>query len=297
MDEFTVSADPVSGASGEPARMSTATAVLDGSVALRDESGRLLAYQAPIPEDVVAPLRAAVRSVKYGRLARPGGMASLSRTFGFAPRTPVRGYDSCRAAVLASENPPASAVLATAAGWLAQDLGRHNPAALDELWAHAADICPTWRFPSAPWTSGIINRTSELRLHRDGANTPTWSVMPVYRHRCTGGALYLPEFDVAFACPDAHYLAFPGSGILHGVTPLEPRTAASYRYSAVFYQLAGMKKCLPPSEELLHAQHARTEREKLYALLEAGDQEAAVEVASRLGLTVDELQAGRHRAP
>lgn len=264
--------------------------VVDGEARLLDQDDQPVAIQFRVPDPIVEPLRSAVRRLRFTRLARPGGMANAARTFGYSGRMPARGYDSCRAAVLADDHPAEHAVIVGAAAWLAQEVARLNPEAFAVLERHANDVHPDWRLPGAPWTSGTINDASALRLHRDTNNTPTWSVMPVFRRKMGGGLLWFPHYHVALATPDAYAVTFSGAATLHGVTGLAPAGAGAYRYSVPYYQIASLKTCLPCEEELAHALATRTDRERLWGRVEAGDPDAETEAAARVGLDVEEFR-------
>lgn len=271
--------------------------VADGETVLVDETtGHPVAVQFRLPPPIVEPLRSAVRRLKFTRLARPGGMANEARTFGYSGRMPARGYDACRASVLAVEQPQIHAALAGAAPWLAAEVARLVPDAFTVLELHATEIHPDWRLAGSPWTSGTINNASALRLHRDTNNTPTWSVMPVFRRKMAGGHLWFPHYRVALATPDAHAVTFSGAKILHGVTGLTPSGAGAYRLSVPYYQIASLKACLPCAEELAAAAEQRTGRERLWGLVEAGDPEAEAEAAERVGLDVEEFRRLRTQA-
>jgi hypothetical protein len=288
---------PVGPVPPDPTAAFSASLILDGHVLVEDAaSGDPLALQFPLAPALVSSLVSAARRIRFGRLARPGGMASQSRTSGFAARMPARGFDACRSTVLATESPAEHAVLAGAGAHLWPLLAESLPAQAADLAAWAEKIHPDWRLPGSPWTSGIINRSSQLPYHRDTNNFPTWSVMPVLRRHMGGALLHLPELGVALTAPHGYALAFPGYRVLHGVSPLIPARRFGWRYSIVYYQVSSLASCLPCAEEAAHAAAARTERERLWAAVERGDRGAAEIVAARLGLTLGEFDA-RRRAP
>lgn len=112
------------------------------------------------------------------------------------------------------------------------------------------------------WTSGVLNRTSGLAYHTDRNNFPgTWSAMVCVRRGIRGGHLRLPAYDLVVPCSDGQVVYFPGSTILHGVTPFTRAGDDAYRFTAVYYAVSGMRHCLPATVELLRARAARTDRE------------------------------------
>lgn len=240
---------------------------------------------------VLNALAAAVRRIDCHKLARPGGLTSESRTFGFAARMPARGFDSCRACTAAIDHPAEHAVLCNGAGYLWRHLETANIPGVAERLADAAnDIDPAWRLPGAPWTSGIVNRSSALTWHRDRNNTPdVWQLLVTFRHKMAGGLTVVPELGVAFAAGDGDLIAFPGQRWWHGVSPLHPLRHDAYRYSIVYYQVGAMRSCLPPAEEHARAAAVRTDREALWAGVEADDPTAIARAAEQLGLDVAEF--------
>lgn len=240
---------------------------------------------------VMVALKAAVRRIGCHKLARPGGLTSESRTFGNAARMPARGFDSCRSCTAAVDHPEEHAVLCNAAGYLWRHLQSASIPGVNERLTEAADgILPAWRLPGAPWTSGIVNRSSALTWHRDRNNTPgVWQLLVTFRHHMQGGLTVVPELGLAFAAGDGDLIAFPGQQWWHGVTALHPTRSDGYRYSIVYYQVGAMRSCLPPAEEQARAAAVRTDREALWAGVESGDPSAIARAAEQLGLDVAEF--------
>lgn len=234
------------------------------------DTGEVVAFMARTPGDVAA-LRRAVLSLHWSTTLRgASGLRNASRTFGFVPRKPVLLRDGCQATVLAAEQPAEHALIAGLSGPLSKILAGLLPeqaAALD-----ATPVSPDWRIGGGPWTSGVINRTSALPYHRDGANFDAWSAMPCVRRGTRGGHLHIPEYDVTLPVRDGMTLFFNGYRIVHGVTPIQGTAEDGYRVTIVFYCLRGMKDCHSYAEETRNAAHKRTERErKLAKSIEAGE--------------------------
>lgn len=226
-----------------------------------DTGEPILAYM-PMPE-AVAELRKAVLNIKYSETVRQTtGVRNRSVTFGMAPRKPYQRRESCRPTALSYQQPAEHAVLVKLASIFADmyrefapDLARRDVDAIDE-------VSDEWRLhDAAMWTSGVVNKSSQLPYHRDGFNFATWSAMPVVRRNMTGGYLHVPEFDATVACRDGWVSFFPGYKYVHGVTPMSRTASDGYRYSVVYYALKGMKDCFTHAVETAEAQSRRTARE------------------------------------
>jgi hypothetical protein len=101
-----------------------------------------------------------------------------------------------------------------------------------------------------------------MPYHRDGSNFPSWSAMPVIRHRVRGGHLHLPEYGLTVPCVDSTILYFWGQKHVHGVTPITPAPRGkSYRFTIVYYARRGMKDCATFARETAVARARRTARE------------------------------------
>ena len=196
--------------------------------------------------------------------SRLSGMRYASKVFGVTEPKPLRKRFGCAAAKIHFEHP--------AVGRMLNDMAADHFALLRQLVPAEAvqhesivreRIHPDWWMGSAPWTSGIINKTAALPYHRDSGNIPgTWSVMMCLRNRVSGGCLHLPEYGVTFAVPDNSLLFFDGQGIWHGVTPILCDRRDGYRFTFVWYAKKGISKAGPASQE---AERAAIEASRQYA--------------------------------
>ena len=223
----------------------------------------ILAYF-PFPDRTLAALiRKEVLTINWSTTYRSGqGFRNRSRTFGMAPRKTIMSRDSCRPSRLVHEYPTLSSYLDRAAELLSAHIWADLPQieAADREAVNA--VLPEWRLgDDSTWTSGVINQTSTLPYHRDGANFRVWSAMPVFRRGTRGGYLHLPEYDIAIPCRDGWVVCFAGWQLVHGVTPITTVQRDGYRISVVYYSLAGMKDCFTYAMELARGQHTRTARE------------------------------------
>lgn len=225
-------------------------------------------------------LRRSVMNIKYSTTRRSGiGFDNQSRTFGMAPRKVMQTRNSCRPTRLASEQPNEHNVIVAFADKFAamyKEFAAESFAHDKEIMANSG-IDKEWRMTDdALWTSGVINKSSQLPYHRDGFNYETWSAMPVVRRNMAGGYLNFPEYNATVACRDGWVLFFPGYKYVHGVTPMESKGKDSYRYSIVYYALRGMKDCFTYAAETARGQIERTERETHMAKVLTGEEESKV---------------------
>lgn len=226
----------------------------DGDVRFVDPDGNTVAVQIMEALDndrrteLARVLRYAISwsdaSKSYASQARLSGIRYPLRTFGFTEPKPLRRRYGCAASSFYEDHPATAALLDDVSGEWWKLLQEHVPAVAERQLEVMAAIHPDWWLGGAPWTSGIINKTSALSYHRDAGNLKnTWSVMLTLRRHMNGGALYLPEWDFAFAVPDGSLIMFEGQTYWHGVTPFHPTRADAWRYTLVWYAKAGIRSC------------------------------------------------------
>ena len=218
-------------------------------------------FYCPFPGDP-APLRKAVLSIKMGKTRRASGMENLSRTFGFSPKNVVMRRESCRPSSIALDQPREHAILTETSKVLADLIVTVLPEVYEHDHEIVGEVPEEWRMADdALWTSGVINKASQLPYHQDQANFPTWSAMPTFRRQMLGGYLHVPEYGVVVGCRDGWVTAFNGFELVHGVTPMTELAKGAYRYSAVYYAMRRMKDCHTFAVEVGEARRRRTERE------------------------------------
>lgn len=220
-----------------------------------------------LPAEQLRRLRSSVLGLEMATVARMSGrMDGGGRTFGWSPKRVVNGRESCRATSAARDFPDQHRVLADLSGWLGNQFRQLMPerAVADE--AVLRQVRSDWFMDEhALWTSGVVNKAATLPYHRDGMNFHTWSAMPTLRYGMRGGHLHLPEYDLVYPCRDGEVTWFCGRDLVHGVTPMSMARDDAYRYSIVYYALAGMKDCASFAEETASAARRRTERERRIA--------------------------------
>lgn len=254
--------------------------VTTAGIYVDEETNEPFMVYMPMEDDMVAPLRAAVRGVKYsssGVTRQQLGIENHSRTFGMAPRKPFQTREACRPTSLSYEQPEIHDVLVTTADRLSKMMREIAPEVYEADKAETGQVADEWRISEdSLWTSGVINKTSTLPYHYDGNNFDMWSAMPIIRRGTRGGALNIYEYGVTIDCRDGWVVFFPGYRLLHGVTPIAHVSADAYRYTVVYYCLRGMKDCFTYAVEQAEARKKRTAREVGLASAVKGDTEFKV---------------------
>ena len=231
--------------------------IVDGPARLVDPHGATVALTIPYPGDT-STLRRAILDYPMTTTARTGGIRNASRVFGYVSRNPIFKRHACASCSGATEAPEAHAAICAAADLLWTTLADLLPEDAQRT-QNVVSVLPDWRLGETPWSSGVVNRTPPLPYHRDNNNYPrAFGAMVVFRRHARGGLLHLPEWGVSLACRDATVAYFAGHGLVHGVSPIRLVRNDGYRFSAVYYPVRNMGRCLEPSEELRHAAVART---------------------------------------
>jgi len=216
----------------------------------------------PLERALVSRLRTTLRGYRYASVTRNANYSTKSTTFGFSPRAAINRREGCQASAYARDEAARERVLDETAGVLQTMMADVDSSIVKRDRETLNVIERDWFIGDQElWTSGVINQSSQLPYHRDSFNFPTWSAMPVLRRAMDGGHLHIPEYDAVIACRDGYAVFFPGHDLVHGVTPMRPRTQDAYRYSVVYYALRGMKDCHTAAEETAYARRRRTERE------------------------------------
>lgn len=208
-------------------------------------------------------IREAVKSIRYEKSTRSGGLPTVSRIFGYNPRSTLR-KDFCSSTSLAIERPDYHHNVCAAGELAARYYREFNPALFEKHMAITEqNVLPEYRIQGTPFTSGIINKNNVLRYHRDNGNfKDVWSAMFVFKNAVVGGDLVVPEIDCMFKLHDRSLFLFDGQGLIHGVTPIQFMQPDSYRYSVVYYSLQQIWKCRPVDEEVKRIRALKTARER-----------------------------------
>lgn len=209
--------------------------------------------------------------------SRLSGVMYPNRTFGTQAPAPLRRRTWCTTSMFDVQNVRIAGLLRDMAAH-AWEIAQET---VPELAQNTIDavypkIHDDWLLAEAPWTSGIMNKTAALPYHKDSGNIKgAISSMWVLRRHITGGYLHLPEYNVAFECPNKSLITFDGQALWHGVTPFHntgriedqrfkkgggynPKDA--YRMSIVYYAKRMCQDCGPAHAEAKRAQLDRTQK-------------------------------------
>lgn len=197
-------------------------------------------------------LAAQMQRIKFGTQPRAGGLISTSRVFGYKPRNPVyAGQDFCSPASLNDEEPKVLKEIEKVAKAIALSYKFHAGPTYKEHAKLAEKVLKQWVIKGTPFTSGIANKNNALKYHYDGGNfKDVFSCMLALRRDFDGGNLSMPEFNVKIKLANNSLFMFDGQGVVHGVTPIQPTSNQSYRFTLVFYSLRNMWSCQTIGEEL-----------------------------------------------
>jgi len=199
--------------------------------------------------------------------SRLSGVLYPNLTFGTAAPSALRRRFWCSSSSFDTQYPK----VATELRHLAVNAWAVCQKVMPEAAEHTANmvypkIHDDWLLFDAPWTSGIINKSAALPYHRDAGNIKgAISAMWVVRSRIKGGYLHIPEYNVAFTCPNKSLIMFDGQRLWHGVTPFETENhPEAFRFSVVYYAKTGCQKCGPAHSEAERAQLKRTEEHETH---------------------------------
>lgn len=241
--------------------------ILDGDVRLLDaDTGATVGLQVDSRLVWANDITRSLARIKWfggnedkGSEFRLSGFKNAHRTFGHSAPVPLRRRYGCSVCVFNDEYPRLTTLLARFMRRAADLFEEHAPKEYHDHLDIVQALDPSWLFGEAPWTSGIINRTSALPYHRDAGNLKgSWSAMLALRRDVSGGLLHLADYDVYLTIPHRSVTLFDGQGVLHAVTPFHVQNPKAYRYTIVTYAKAGMRKCLAGEAEVRRAQRERT---------------------------------------
>lgn len=246
------------------AQEADATTCVKSGVQLIDaDTGEHVVTFVPFDQPI-APLLTAVRRLQFQENYRTEGLKSRSCTFGYQPRIPLR-RDFCSVAASAYKRPAEHSELIRYGEATARAFERLLPREYAQQISMLEAVKPTWKEAGTHFTSGIVNDRNVLHYHRDAGNFPDAlsTMLSLTRDMGpTGGKLILPEYAVALEYAGFELTIFNGAKHVHGVTPIMLSSAASYRFTVVYYALAAMARCGTPQEELQRIKKIKTQREE-----------------------------------
>lgn len=244
------------------AKASDVSQVVDGYALIVDEAGNPLVIYAPQEASAVQDLLHAFRQTKYKIGFRTMGLGARSITLGAQPRNHIRN-DYCRSCAFASEYTSLHNVYERYAQLASEAFRDSLPSRFAKQQQVSLSVRADWRMGSSIYTSGIVNKDSDLAYHRDSGNfSDFWSSMYASAEGCSGGLLCVPELDLAFSFAQPALMIFDGAKYIRGVTPIKRRSPFSHRYSVVFYGLQQLVHCQSPEEELARVRVVKTRKER-----------------------------------
>lgn len=202
-----------------------------------------------------------LKKIKYQESDRTSGMRTRSRIFGYAPRIPLRN-DYCHKASLAETHPEEHRVIIDFAERVAEIYAETFPDTYKKNMEVLKKVLPEWQIEGTPFTSGIVNQDNPLPYHYDSGNFKgVMSNMIAFKKDCHGGHLHIPEYKCILEIDDCTLTIFDGQALLHGVTPFKILTGG-HRFTAVYYCLEQMWKCLTAAEEITRFRQLNQPTEK-----------------------------------
>jgi len=228
------------------------TQINDDTLVLSSSGSVLIAYWRRVVN--TQSMKSLLRSVQFGscrRMSKEAAFDSTSTPFGYKPRVHQR-WQPCKVATLMVDQPAVAEVLVEWTKRIMHCYADCNPALAASHAAKAANIRPDYKIGDTVFTSGIINRSSQLPYHFDRGNFEgAWSAMIGIQDGVSGGRLNIPRYGLSLDIADGSLTMFDGQAALHGVTPIQRNgNDSAHRYTLVWYSLKGMWKCVTTEEEL-----------------------------------------------
>lgn len=206
-----------------------------------------------------------LKRVEFHEGKRTRGLVSISRIFGFRPRSAIRG-EYCSATSLAFQQPDIHAKVCGLALEIEKYYEKYNSEGFNRHKNEVTEkVKGEWRINGKSiFTSGIINKNNPLKYHFDTGNfNGVYSMMIVFKEGIEGGYLSMPEYGLGIELRNNSIIMFDGQAILHGVTPITKTVPTAHRFSIVYYSLKQMWKCLEINDELARIKNKKTQRERI----------------------------------
>jgi hypothetical protein len=196
------------------------------------------------------------------RATKSNAMKPTAVTFGYMPRLEIRvATKACRIASLYSKNKSMHDLLVAWTGAVTRFYSELAPEAAEAHLKETTErVRSEYRIPKSMFTSGIVNKSSQLPYHYDSGNFKgAWSAMLGLTKGIHGGHLVIPEYDIALAITDGSLSFFDGQSRLHGVSPFRRKWDDAERYTIVWYSLEKLWRCLSNREEIANANRSVTQ--------------------------------------
>tara|TARA_R110000824_G_scaffold110918_4_gene259133 strand:- start:7935 stop:8768 length:834 start_codon:yes stop_codon:yes gene_type:complete len=202
----------------------------------------------------VEPLRKAMDTVTWNTSTRTTikyAMKSTCKIFGYQPRINMRNMP-CNVAALGLQHPQMHQFLCEWTEVVTQIYNELAPVAAKAHKEKTDELIESrFHLADSMFTSGIVNKTSQMPYHFDRGNfVGAWSAMLGLKKWIDGGFLVIPEYDLALEISDGSMTLFDGQSRLHGVSPIKKLNDGGERYTIVWYSLEKMWECLTTEQEI-----------------------------------------------
>ena len=242
------------------AQENDASILVDESTIIRDPEGNILCVYIVEPTGWLEKTRSAIMEIDFDFSERASGLLTTSVIFGFRPASTMRSTTqaTCSKTRFANRQAELNKILIRSGLYLDEIYRQYIPHIYTQHKEATDKILSNWKLHESVFTSGIVNKNNALPYHFDSGNFENvYSNMIAFKKGVQGGRLVIPEYDIKLEIQDCSVSMFDGQKLLHGVTPIIKTNASAYRFTAVYYSLKSMWKCLTPDEELKRGQKLR----------------------------------------
>lgn len=223
-------------------------------------SGKLACSYRKLPRKELALLRTCTARAKCTKAARTNGVQQMSAVYGALPRVACR-EDYCRFSAQTKVQPEIFGGLNRVGKYLWGIYQDSFPAVADDFEKFTANIHEDWKKTGTPFTTVNVNKNFAIGYHKDAANFGgVYSNVLISKKNADGGYFVMPTIRLALQQAHGALVIVDGANLVHGVTPIVPKTQNWERSSVVFYTLSNLQHCLAKHGELLRSKAVATER-------------------------------------
>jgi len=230
-----------------------------------EDTGEIAFVITTLPDEHwVELLRAACLTTtkSVNKTTRASGMATVDAIFGYKPRNSFR-RSYCSSSAMSYKEPKQHEIFVEAAEEISKIYKKLLPERYDNHVESAKIFDKDWKLNNTPFTSGVLNVNNQLPYHVDRGNIDgVYSNMVSFCRNKTGGSLHIPLYGLKIDIVDKKLVMFDGQNIVHGVEPFKLGDGG-YRYTAVYYSLKEMWRCVAVKEEIQKANNLKEKRFKL----------------------------------
>lgn len=235
------------------AQENDAQILVNESTIIRDPQGNILCVYIVEPSQWLERIRASIMNINFETSDRASGLIQTSVIFGYRPASTMRSttQSTCSKTRFANKQAELNEILTKSGLHLDELYRKYIPDIYVQHKESTDKILENWKLHESVFTSGIVNKNNALPYHRDSGNFDNvYSNMIGFKKGIQGGRLVIPELNLKLEIQDSSVTMFDGQKLLHGVTPIIKLNSSSYRFTAVYYSLKSMWKCLTPEDEI-----------------------------------------------